>query len=168
MSQTTTRAPHSAIDELPAPHPVAVRDVPGVDDYTLRVTEPALRVVDAALAHQSPLNRHRTILVRKADDIRTAYAVYSLLNHPSATSGKLPLAPDDDLADLCIDCMLQGYVNRGLLKLADVPALNTALTSVARRATGFPQPAEAEAQLLTSQPRAGIRAAYALARDLAN
>jgi hypothetical protein len=166
MSQITMHAPHTATDNSQLPQPDAVRDVPGVSEEAMRVSEPALRSLDAALAHRTPLNRHRTALLRAAGDMQTAFAAYSMLNHLTVTSGNLPAATDDGVR--CINCWIKGYVDRGWIEPDDGLALDTALTSVARRAVGFPiPPTDDEMHLLGHDPRALVRAAYALARDMA-
>jgi hypothetical protein len=166
MSQITMHVPHTATGNSQLPQPDAVRDVPGVSEEAMRISEPALRSLDAALAHRTPLNRHRTALLRAAGDMQTAFAAYSMLNHLTATSGNLPSATDDGVR--CINCWIKGYVDRGWIEPGDGLALDTALTSVARRAVGFPiPPTDDEMHLLGQDPRALVRAAYALARDMA-
>jgi hypothetical protein len=166
MKNITTCATRPATGQLQTPQLGAVRDVPGVSEEAMRVSEPALRSLDAALAHRTPLNRHRTALLRAAGDMQTAFAAYSMLNHLTVTSGNLPSATDDGVR--CINCWIKGYVDRGWIEPTDGLALDTALTSVARRAVGFPiPPTDDEMELLGHDPRALVRAAYALARDMA-
>jgi hypothetical protein len=155
---------HVHTDDPQTPRPDAGRDTRGVDAH---VTERTLRIVDAALAHPSPFNRHHTAMLYEASDWATTYAIYSLLNHFTAKSGTWPSATDPDLADLCLDCWLECFIDVGLLEPCDELALDAALTSVARRVAGFPiQLTEEENYWLTYEPKALVRAAYALARGL--
>lgn len=126
-----------------------------------------MRTAELALNHHTALNRHRTQLLRQTKPDAAQFG-YRLLTSQAAGLGNFSPLAEWATGEYCVCCAwFRHYAQQGLLETGDELALNLAQTRVARLKCGLPdEPVEAELTLLAQDPKALVRAAYAIIWDL--